>query len=175
MSVAETGLWLGTGTGVISGLGGMACGFVVDKVYAKSGQDPAMWFRMITLGQLLYCPIFILAISVHHKYLALFLTSFATVPQGLVGPSQNTAQMFVVPQELRATTTGMAEVCWTGANAVGPLVGGILSDLLGDRTESSLGKQQERALHNSVLWVRLLMLLELCVRGAPIQKKTTLD
>ena len=141
MSVAETGFWLGTGTGIISGLGGMACGFVVDKVYAKSGQDPAMWFRMITLGQLLAFPIFILAISVDHTYLALFLTSCAAVPQGLVGPSQNTAQMSVVPQELRATTTGMAEVCWTGANAVGPLVGGILSDLLGDPTKSALGKQ----------------------------------
>ena len=161
LSVAETGLWLGTGTGVVSGLGGVACGFVVDKVYATSGQDPAMWFRLIALGQvrmfrsdvllkrcclrhsesrrleqLLAFPIFILSISVDSTYLSLFLTSFAHVPQGLVGASQNTAQMFVVPQELRATTTGMAEVCWTGANAIGPLFGGILADALGDPASS---------------------------------------
>jgi MFS family permease len=92
------------------------------------------------MEQLLTFPIFILSISVDNTYLALFLTSFAQVPQGLVGPSQNTAQMFVVPQELRATTTGMAEVCWTGANAIGPLFGGILADALGDPA-GSLGKQ----------------------------------
>lgn len=111
------------------------------------------------MGQVLAFPIFILAISVDSTYLALFLTSCAAVPQGLVGPSQNTAQMSVVPQELRATTTGMAEVCWTGANAVGPLVGGILSDVLGDRTKTALGKQYERPQRQSVILVKLLMVL----------------
>ena len=110
MTVAETGLWLGTGTGVVSGLGGMACGFIVDRVYKNSGQDPTVWFKMIAVGQVLSFPISVLAISVDYTFLALFLSASAAVPQGLVGPSQNTAQMAVVPQQLRATTTGMAEV-----------------------------------------------------------------
>jgi hypothetical protein len=53
----------------------------------------------------------------------------------------------------------MAEVCWTGANAVGPLVGGILSDVLGDRTKTALGKQYERPQRQSVILVKLLMVL----------------
>lgn len=139
LSVAETGLWLGTGTGVVSGLGGMACGFIVDRVYKNSGNDPTVWFKMITLGQVLAFPIYVLAITVDATYLALFLSASAAVPQGLVGPSQNTAQMAVVPSQLRATTTGMAEVCWTGANAVGPVFGGILSDVLGDPNKEADG------------------------------------
>ena len=45
--------------------------------------------------------------------------------------------MAVVPAHLRATTTGIAEVCWTGANAVGPMVAGVLSDTLGDPNKSA--------------------------------------
>ena len=45
--------------------------------------------------------------------------------------------MAVVPAHLRATTTGIAEVCWTGANAVGPMVAGLLSDTLGDPNKSA--------------------------------------
>ena len=46
--------------------------------------------------------------------------------------------MAVVPAHLRATTTGIAEVCWTGANAVGPMVAGLLSDTLGDQVRHRL-------------------------------------
>ena len=42
LSVAETGRWLGFGTGIVSGLGGMACGFIVDWVYRKD-KDPTVW------------------------------------------------------------------------------------------------------------------------------------
>ena len=45
--------------------------------------------------------------------------------------------MAVVPAHLRATTTGIAEVCWTGANAIGPMVAGVLSDTLGDPNKSA--------------------------------------
>lgn len=151
LSVSETGLWLGTGIGVVSGLGGMACGFVVDRVYKNSGNDPTVWMKMITIGQVLAFPIYALAVTVESTHLALFLSSAAAVPQGLAGPSQNTAQMAVVPPQLRATTTGMAEVCWTGANAVGPVFGGILSDMLGDPdVDSNSSRSADGEFVNSV-------------------------
>ena len=40
--VVHRGRWLGFGTGIVSGLGGMACGFIVDWVYRKD-KDPTVW------------------------------------------------------------------------------------------------------------------------------------
>ena len=54
---------------------------------------------------------------------------------------QNTAQMAVVPPQLRSTTTALYEIWWAGGNSLGPVFAGAVSDALGGARDPNAIRQ----------------------------------
>ena len=54
---------------------------------------------------------------------------------------QNTAQMAVVPPQLRSTTTALYEIWWAGGNSLGPVFAGAVSDALGGARDANAIRQ----------------------------------
>jgi MFS family permease len=95
LSVAETGAWLGIGTGVLVGISGIFLGAFVDFAYNLK-RDSRVWFGLVAIGVGLSMPMNIASLLVGSAHLSLALCAVSAIPAQLAGPGQNCAQMAVV-------------------------------------------------------------------------------
>ncbi len=165
MRIAEVGTWLGIGTGIVAGSGGLIGGRVIDAAYRRKPDPsvshaacfrppcrnavftlpiavvPQIWLRVAAVAALLAVPLDVISLMVPAPFMSLALRALAGGINANCGVGANSAKMAVVPPHLRSTTAALHEVLYYFGASIGPVVAGGISDSLGG-TENPQAIQQ---------------------------------